>query len=145
MNLAQPADPHVEQLIALTEKLAEQIALDTRAFETRRPFEAAARVEETGRLANIYRHEAARARQDPRVLAAASSQQRERLKRASERFEAALSHHGRALHAAKTITEGIVHAIAEEMDRSRKAVAGYGPTARTQATAATSVALNRRA
>ena len=145
MSFAQAADPHVEQLIALTEKLADQLALDTRAFEARRPFEAAGRIEETGRLANVYRHEAARARQDPRVLGQASPQQRERLRKASEKFEAALQRHARALHAAKTVTEGIVRAIAEEMDRSRKAVAGYGPGARTHSQPTTSVALNQRA
>ena len=53
--------------------------------------------------------------------------------RATEAFEAVLARHGRALEAAKTVTEGLVRAIAEEVARSRSAGTGYGPGAQTQA------------
>jgi hypothetical protein len=144
MTSSNPADEHVQRLIILTERLTQQIALDADAFEARRSHEAAARVEQTAKLANLYRHEAARLKQEPRVVASASTELRRRLIGASEAFEAVLLRHGRALHAAKTITEGIVRAIAEEADRARSAVAGYGPGARAQC-AATPIALNRQA
>jgi len=145
MTGSTSADEHVQRLIALTERLTQQIALDADAFEARRSHEAADRVEQTAKLANLYRHETARMKQDPAVIAGASGELRRRLIRASEAFEAVLARHGRALHAAKTITEGIVRAIAEEADRARAAVASYGPGARAQSTATTAIALNRRA
>ena len=53
---ANDAADRVEQLIALTRRLTDLLAEEARAFEARRPHEVAARAEETGRLANIYRH-----------------------------------------------------------------------------------------
>lgn len=139
------AAENVERLILLTERLTEQMAADAKAFEARRPHDAAARVDETARLANLFRHESARVRQDPRLVAAAPAELRDRLMRASEAFDAVLARHGRALHAAKTVTEGIVRAIAEEVSSARSAGTGYGPGARTQAAPATAITLNRRA
>ena len=55
---AQDAADRVEQLIILTERLTELIALEAAAFEARRPHEAAKYIEETARLANIYRQAA---------------------------------------------------------------------------------------
>src|SRR5512135_3495686 len=102
MTSPNPADEHVQRLIILTERLTQQIALDADAFEARRSHEAAARIEQTAKLANLYRHETARVKQEPRVVASASADLRRKLIRASEAFEAVLVRHGRALHAAKT-------------------------------------------
>ena len=56
MTTSNPADEHVQRLIALTEQLTQQIALDADAFEARRSHEAAGRMEQTTKLANLYRH-----------------------------------------------------------------------------------------
>ena len=61
---ANDAEDRVEQLIILTERLTELIARQALAFEQRRPQDAAALLEETSRLANLYRHESARIRVD---------------------------------------------------------------------------------
>ena len=54
--------------------------------------------------------------------------------------------HGRAVEAAKTITEGLVHAIAEEVTAQRSIGSGYGPKGiKPRAEAATAVTLNRSA
>ena len=68
-----------------------------------------------------------------------------RLKQATVAFETALSRHGRALHAAKTVTEGLVKAIAEEVARNRTGHAGYGPGARQGSAPATAITLNKSA
>ena len=140
------SDENVQQLIALTEQLTERMRQDAEAFEARRPFEAAGRIEETQRLANLYRRESDRVRQNPALIAGGSPSMRQRLARASEGFEATLARHGRAVFALKTVTEGVVQAIAEEVARTRAATAGYGPGARmaTRDTAV-AIALNRRA
>ena len=140
------SDENVQRLIALTEQLTERMRADAEAFEARRPHEAAARIEETQRLANLYRFESDRVRQNPSMIAGASLQLRQKLTRASQAFEAALARHGRAVYAMKTITEGVVKAIAEEVARTRAATAGYGPGARMASRdSAIAIALNRRA
>src|SRR5260221_12755829 len=110
----RPAD-RVEQLIALTERLGALLAAQAKAFEQRRPHDAAGQMEEVARLANLYRHETASLRADPALAASAPPALRTRLARAIEAFDAILARHGRALHAAKTITEGIVRAVAEKI------------------------------
>jgi len=139
------AKENVQRLITLTERLTERLAGDAQAFEARRPHEAAARLEETSHLANLYRHETLRVRQDPATVASAPRELRTRLERATEAFESVLARHGRALFAVKAVTEGVVRAIAEEVANSRVAAAGYGPGARANAASTTAITLNRQA
>lgn len=138
-------DARVEQLIALTERLTALIALEAQAFEERRPQDAAAHLDETSKLANLYRHESARARGDPSMVKAAPLEQRMRLMRATEAFDAVLARQGRALDAAKTVTEGLVRAIAEEVAAKRASGTGYGPGATASAADARAITLNQRA
>jgi hypothetical protein len=143
------ADERVQAMLALTEQLTGLLVLDCQAFEAHRPQDVAERSAETARLANLYRHESNRIRQDPSGVKAAAPALRERLVRSAEALDAVLARHGRALHAAKTISEGLVHAIAREVSSQRGAnAAAYGPggsaVAAPQATT-TSIALNRRA
>jgi len=136
----------VEQLILLTERLTELVAQSAQAFEARRPQDAAGLVGETGRLANLYRHESTRIRGNPSVIAGVSLTQRTRLVRATEAFDAVLARQARAVGAAKTVTEGLVRTIAEEVATRRQKGASYGADATTAATpAATAITLNRRA
>jgi len=142
---AATAAQRAEQLILLTERLTGLIAEQLRAFEARRPHEAAANAEETARLANLYRHESLKMKADPKSLDDAPTELKERLVAATRAFDAVLARHGRAVEAAKTITEGLIRAIAEEVHKQRHAVAGYGPKAMQAPRPATPVALNRRA
>ena len=61
-------------------------------------------------------------------------------------FDAVLARQGRALDAAKTVTEGLVRAIAEEVASKRNTGSGYGRGgAASPAPSATSITLNKRA
>jgi hypothetical protein len=142
---ANDATDRVEQLVVLTERLTELVAKSALAFETHRPQDAAAQVDETSRLANLYRHESARVRADPQMVADAPLILRTKLIRATEAFDAVLARQGRAIGAAKTVTEGLVRAIAEEVASQRDRSAGYGPGAGPQKAAATAITLNKRA
>ncbi|HET6971421.1 MAG TPA: flagellar basal body protein [Phenylobacterium sp.] len=143
------ADPteRVEQLILLTDRLTDLIAQQAQAFESRRPQDAAALLEETTRLANLYRHESTRVRADPGLIAGAPKEARTRLVRATEAFDAVLARHGRAIEAARTITEGLVKCIADEVASQRSQGATYGAAGLQSATpkAATAITLNKRA
>jgi hypothetical protein len=142
---AHDATDRVEQLIVLTDRLTGLMADQCLAFEQRRPQDAAAQMEELSRLANIYRHESARVRQTPTLIEAAPLEQRARLMRATEGFDAVLARQGRALEATRTVTEGLVRAIAEEVAAQRNSGSGYGPTAASQAGDARAITLNKRA
>ena len=144
MAQADAAD-RIEQMIALTERLTERLAGETRAFEARNPAAVAATAEETARLANLYRHESSRIKADPGLVQEAPELQRRALMAAARGFEAVLARHGRALEAAKIVTEGLVQAIAEEVADTRVTGVGYGPDAVGRAADATSITLNRRA
>jgi hypothetical protein len=143
---ATDASDRVEQLTILTERLTELIALEAQAFEQGRPQDAAAQLDETSRLANMYRHESARVRANPTLVASAPMALRTKLIRATEAFDAVLARQGRALEAAKTVTEGLVRAIADEVAVQRAGSSGYGPKAAISTPGlATSITLNKRA
>lgn len=144
---ATDCDDRVEQLIILTERLTDLIAKQASAFEARRPHEAAQYVDEVAKLANLYRHESTRVRGNVALVGGASLQRRQRLVRATEAFDAVLARQGRAVAAAKTVTEGLVRAIAEEVAVQRPTGAGYGPGAQSAAYRqnGTAITLNQRA
>jgi hypothetical protein len=142
--LAGDPTQRVEQLIVLTERLTKYLSAELKAFEARRPQDAAANSAETQRLANVYRHESARIRADPSLIAGAPEPLRRRLMEVTKLFDTVLARHGRALYAAKTITEGLVRAIAEEVAVQRRRVAAYGPEARQYRADASAITLNRR-
>lgn len=142
---AADADDRAEQLVGLTERLTAAIQAETRLFEARRPHEAAAGQAATVDLAASYRQESLRVRRDPALLAGASPERRRRLVAATEAFDAALARHGRAIEAAKAVTEGLVQAIAAEVAAARAPAAGYGAHARATVGDACAIALNARA
>lgn len=143
---ATDAADRVEQLVMLTERLTELIADQAQAFEQRRPRDAAAMLEEVSRLANLYRHESARVRADLSMIAAAPPEARTRLVRATEAFDAVLARQGRAIEAARTVTEGLVKCIADEVAAQRTQGSTYGSTGRqAPGASATAITLNKRA
>jgi hypothetical protein len=131
-------------MIELTEKLTKLLAEQARAFEQHRPQDAAADVAEVSRLANQYRAGSAHIRGQPGLYQSAPLEVRRRLLRATEAFDAVLQRQGRALGASKTVTEGIVKAIAEEIAAKRNVGRAYGPNA-LRRPVATAITLNRHA
>jgi hypothetical protein len=143
---ASDAADRVEQLTVLTERLTELTAQQALAFEQRRPKDAAAMLEEISRLANLYRHESTRVRADISLVEDAPAPARAKLVRATEAFDAVLARQGRALEAARTITEGLVKCIAEEVAAQRSQTSVYGAGGRqTDGSSATAITLNKRA
>lgn len=140
-----PAAERVRQLTTLTGRLTERLAAETAAFEARRPQDVAAGIAETQDLANIYRRESARLKADPRQLSEAPASDRMALIRATEAFEAVLTRHNLAVEAARTVSEGLVQAIAHEVASARAQGAGYGASGRAAASDPRAITLNRTA
>jgi hypothetical protein len=141
----QDGAQRARDLIALTERLTGLMAAQAQAFEARRPQEAARTLEESGQLSNAYRHESMKVRENPALLAGAPLELRRRLVAATEAFDAVLARHARALNAVKSVTEGLVQAVANEVASQRTSGTGYGPGAKAYAGDARAITLNRQA
>jgi hypothetical protein len=139
------ATARVRQMTDLTERLTACLLEESKAFEARRPQDAAATVAATQELANTYRRESAQIKANPAALAAAPAAHRTALIKATELFEAVLSRHARAVEAARVISEGLVRTIAAEVAGQRGAPSAYGASGRANAGDGRAVALNRTA
>lgn len=122
-----------QALLQLTQRLTGLIEQETNLFNARKPQDAMGLQDEKSKLASIYRTEVARARQEPQRFDGAPENIKAALRKATEGFHAALRENGRAVGALKTITEGVVKAIADEAARQRTAGGGYGPGAHQRA------------
>ena len=124
--IADDAKDRAEQLLLVSDRLTVLIAEETRRIEAREPLLDGAPAEEKNRLANVYRLELARIKQDPGLIADAPPTLLAHLKRQTEALQTAFAAHDLALHAVKLISEGLVHAMAEEVVRQRGAGLNYG-------------------
>ncbi len=142
---AADADDRVQQLITLTERLTERLRIELKAFEKRKPHEAAPSLPETANLANIYRRESQKVKAEPELIKGASKTLTARLREVTKTFDAVLERHNSVLNAARILTEGLVRAIATEVTRQRAPVSTYGSNAKSRAADSSAVTLNRRA
>lgn len=144
--IADDAADRAEQLILLSERLCELIAEETRLIEAREPPLEGALAEEKTRLANAYRLELARIKQDRALLDGAPAALLSKLKRQTVVLQETMAAHEIALGAVKLVAEGLAQAMAEEVARQRGGARNYGAGgAVEQGTAAISVALDRKA
>lgn len=139
------ASARVRQLTDLTKRLTARLSEESKAFEARRPHDAAATLAETQDLANVYRRESAQLKAHPASIAAAPAADRAALIRATEAFEAVLSGHARAVEAARIVSEGLVRTIAAEVAGQRGSPSAYGATGHATAGDGRAVAFNRQA
>ncbi len=139
------AEERVANLVVLCSRLGLLLTEETKAFEARRPRDIAADQPETQRLANLYRHETARIRAEPDLVLTASAESRRRLMGAVQQFETIVARHGRAVTAAKIVSEGLVQAIATEVAAQRESASPYGQGSRSASGSASAIVLNRQA
>ena len=123
--IAEDARDRAEQMILLTERLMALIGEDTRRIEAREPPLAGAEGDEKARLANAYRLELARIKQNRELFSGASPALLNTLKARTAQLQTALGRHEIALGAVKLIAEGLVQAMAEETTRQRAGARGY--------------------
>jgi len=135
----------IRRLVVLTEKLSERLKAETAAFAARRPQDVTASLTETQELANQYRRESAQLKANREMLMVAPASERTALIRATETFEAILATHGRAVEAARTISEGLVKAIAHEVSAARALGTGYGATGQAALGDGRAITFNRTA
>ncbi len=139
------AAAYLRRLTELTDRLTARLEMETDAFASRRPQDVASGLAETQEMANAYRRETAQVKANPALIAAAPSNERTALIRATEAFEAALAIHARTVEAARSISEGLVRAIAQEVAGARALGTGYGASGQAYAGDSRAVTLNRTA
>jgi hypothetical protein len=141
---ANDARARIQAALDLTQRLTTLIREETRLVEARQPL--ASEPEERSRLVNAYRLELARIKQDQHLVREAPSQMIAALKQQTETLQREIASHETALKAVKLVTEGLVHAMAEEVGRQRGAGSGYSARgAPSPANAATSALIDRSA
>ncbi len=128
---AQTGSERARQLTALTVRLGERLERESDALEAHRPQDLYDGIEETRTLSNLYRHECTRIRMDPGLLKGMSEAEKLALRAATEVFNTKLRRYEHAVGAAKTVTEGIIAAVAQDLDAARRQGSTYGPKAVT--------------
>jgi len=123
--IADDAKDRAEQLLLITERLTGLAEAETRRIEAREALDPA-ESEEKQRLANAYRLELARIKQDPSLIESAPPALLTQLRASTVTLNEALARHELALGAVKLVTEGLVQAMAEEVVRQRGGDAAYG-------------------
>lgn len=135
----------VSRLILYTEELTRIIREEIAILETRRPSEIAPLQAEKARLSSIYEEECATLKKQKNLLGEKDSPLRLRLREVTEIFNSELVKLGRILLRMKSVTEGMVQAVGDEVARKRQTVRNYSPAAEvpiSQATKPVPIALN---
>ena len=145
MSDTELAQARVRQLTALTLRLTERLEAETLAFADGRPQDVASGLAETQEMANLYRRDSAHVKANPSLLSGAPLEDRKTLIEATRAFDAVLTRHGRAVDAARQISEGLVRAIAEEVTAARTPASAYAADGRAAQGDGRAVAFNRTA
>lgn len=145
--IADDAADRADQILLLTDRLAAIVEGETAALAAGRPATPDAPESlELQRLANAYRLEMARIKDDPALISGAPRPARERLQAATAALQVRLDGYAVALAAAREVTEGLVRAMAEEIQTVRRGPPGYGAQGGyAESGGAGSVALDQRA
>jgi hypothetical protein len=131
------------QILLLTRRLMARIEAEIDAMAG---YDAAAlqdQLEATRNLVNLYRAETARLKADPSLLHGITAAQKSELIAATLALQAHMAEHERAASAAKTVTEGLIGAIAAEIARHKQTHLPYNPDARLQSLASHSLKLEK--
>ena len=128
---ANNGSERARQLIILTRRLSERLDHETALLRAHRPQDLFDGIEETRALSNLYRHESARVKADIGLLSGMTPQEQKDLREATSAFQTRLQSYEQAVNAAKTITEGIISAVAADLSAMRAQNMTYGPRAKT--------------
>jgi hypothetical protein len=113
----------IERVIALAERLIVALEADIAALENGTPQAMKTIDPEIQKLCALYAREAAGL---AGIAKAAPADLRSRLAQSTARFRDALTQQARLITRMRNASEGIVHAVAQEVDRRRTMIRPYG-------------------
>ena len=126
MSDVKPQDtPRIERLIAMAERLIVALESDIAALKDGRPQALATNEPEIQRLTAQYGLEAQNF--DPRIAQSAPPTLRQRFIAITAKFREVLQLHTRMLTRVKNASEGMIKAIATEVERANAPMRTYGP------------------
>jgi hypothetical protein len=126
MSDAKPQDtPRIERLIAMAERLIVALESDIAALKDGRPQALATNEPEIQRLTAQYGLEAQNF--DPRIAQSAPPTLRQRFIAITAKCREVLHLHTRMLTRVKNASEGMIKAIATEVERANAPMRTYGP------------------
>jgi len=126
MNTAKLEDtPRIERLIAMAERLIVALESDIAELQNGRTATLKTNEPEIQTLTALYGREAQGF--DPRLAQSAPPSLRQRFIAITARFREVLQLHARMLTRVKNASEGIVRAIAIEVERANAPMRTYGP------------------
>lgn len=120
-----PDQQKIERLIMMAERLIGAIEADIAALEAGRPRDMRTIDPEIQRLSAMYGREAASL--DPERAKAAPTELGNRLFTTMSKFRDTLRLHARLVTRVRNASEGIVKAVAEEVERRRAPLRTYAP------------------
>ncbi|HEX4635724.1 MAG TPA: hypothetical protein VH189_06055 [Rhizomicrobium sp.] len=130
MTPARPNDkledtPRIERLIALAERLILALESDIAELKKGRTATLKTNDPEVQKLTALYGREAQNF--DPRIAQSAPPSLRQRFLAITARFRDVLQMHARMIARVKNASEGIIRAIATEVERANAPTRPYGP------------------
>jgi hypothetical protein len=117
-------EPRIERLIAMAERLITALEADITALKLGKPQAMKTGDPEVQRLSAQYSREAQNF--DPAIAKSAPAPLRTRFVEVTRKFRDVLLLHARAVARVKNASEGMIRAIAEEVDRLRAPMRTYG-------------------
>lgn len=121
----------VEQLIALTLRLTGLIERETELFKNRRPREITEFQDERTKLSTLYAQELTLIANQKSLIADVKTELLDQLKTLTATFQEKLSEHGKILSRVRSVTEGMIRAVAEEVSHMKNPQTGYGAHAKS--------------
>ncbi|MFQ5533271.1 MAG: hypothetical protein ACE5EM_00420 [Sphingomonadales bacterium] len=134
------------RVLTLTERLTALITQESALLHERRAREITDFHAEKIRLSELYAREMETLRRNSSLIKTAPPAEMARFKQLTALFREALAENKRIVQALKSVTEGMIRSIADEVTRRNNPVNGYGGDAvlkRQGAPAPTSIALNQ--
>ena len=130
------SEPKIERLIAMTERLTAVLEADIAALQRGRAREMRSIAPDIQQLTAFYGREAAGI--NPAIAKAALPATRARLAQATKRFRETLALHARVLTRIRNASEGLIRAVAQDVEKKRSAARPYvrGPAPVTRSTGA---------
>jgi len=117
--------PRIERLISMAERLVMALETDIAALKAGKPREMVSMTPEIQRLSALYGREAHNF--DIRIAKSAPTSLRQKFVAITTKFREVLMLHARMLTRVKNASEGMIQAIAREVERANQTGRTYGP------------------
>jgi len=128
---ATDSTDRVEQLIALTLRLTGLIERETELFKNRRPREITEFQDERAKLSTLYAQELKLIANEKSLISDVKKDLLDQLKVLTATFQEKLSEHGKTLSRVRSVTEGMIRAVAEEVSHMKNPQTGYSAHAKS--------------